>query len=308
MVVSSPDRAKQRCDSRQEDYSANVDTDDLSCLRAVVDAGSLSAVARARAVAVSTIARRLDALEATLRLPLVVRGRDGVTLTADGARVLDLARPLLTEADRLARAVDAMRQQRPREIVVTATEIVISDVLAPAMAFAPPDLRLNLRSQGAVVSLAGREADLAVRMIPPQGASLIARKLPVIAMGLFCSTDYLAGRDGAGLEPAAERLLVYDDSWGALPEQAWLTAERAHAIVVRSNSTRSLINMAVAGAGVALLPVVLARRAGLDAVASSIRLPARTPWLVVHADLSRRPDLRAARRWVRAAFAVFSTA
>ncbi|OQW47137.1 MAG: hypothetical protein A4S16_09045 [Proteobacteria bacterium SG_bin6] len=47
-----------------------MDTDDLLCLRDVIASGSLTAVARKRGVAVSTIARRLDAIEATLKLTL----------------------------------------------------------------------------------------------------------------------------------------------------------------------------------------------------------------------------------------------
>ena len=284
-------------------HHRRMETSDLRLLRDVVAAGSLSAVAKARAQAVSTVTRRLDGLEALLGLTLLVRGRDGVRPTEEGAQVLRAAEPLLRQTDGLARAVDAMKHGRPREVVVSATEIVISDILGPAVPRAPAGVRLNLRSQGAVVSLAGREADLAVRMIAPQGASLIARKLPALEMGLFCSAAYLARRSPAALQLAEERLLVYDDSWGALPEQAWIDAECARAVLVRTNSTRTLINMTLASAGVALLPVAFALPVGLIRVAPDVKPPPRTPWLVAHADLRRRPDLRAVQRWIREAFA-----
>ena len=79
-------------------------------------------------------------------------------------------------------------------------------------------------------------------------------------MGLFCSEHWLAGRDPAAIEPGDERLLIYDDSWGPLPEQAWVTPARAAAVAVRTNSTRSLVNMAAAGGGVAGLAAVRRRQ------------------------------------------------
>ena len=279
-----------------------MNVEDLACLRDVIEAGSLSAVAKSKSVAVSTVSRRLDSLEAELKLALLDRGRDGVTPTLQGRRVLKSALPLLAEADRLARTVDALRHDGPGEVVITATEFVVSDILAPALPRLPPGVRVDLRSQAAVVSLAGREADLAIRMSQPEGASLVARKLTTLSLGFFCSPGYLGDRDPARLVLSEERLLIYDDSYGRLPELEWVGADVRQAITARTNSTRALLTMAVADAGVAMLPSVFARRAGLVQVTSGVALPPRTPWLVVHADLKQRPDLRRVQAWITDAF------
>lgn len=281
-----------------------MDTDDLQCLRDVVAAGSLTAVARKRGVAVSTVARRLDAIEATLKLPLVERGRSGVRPTEHGLRIVALATPLLDEADRLARVAESLRHDRRREIVVTATEAVISDVLAPATPLLAPDIRLDLRAEAAVVSLAGREADIAIRMSQPQGASLIAKKLRPLRLGLYCSQAYLAGRTVGQLVLAEERLLVYDESYGRLPELGWLGPDLLGAVAYRTNSTRALLNMAVAGVGIAILPAVFAVPSGLCEVSASISLAPRTPWIVTRADVRREPDVRKVHAWITQAFAI----
>ena len=40
-----------------------------------------------------------------------------------------------------------------------------------------------------IVSLAGREAEIAIRMSRPEGNSLVARKLPGIRLGLFATVE-----------------------------------------------------------------------------------------------------------------------
>jgi DNA-binding transcriptional LysR family regulator len=152
------------------------------------------------------------------------------------------------------------------------------------------------------VSLAGREADIAIRMSPPEGASLLSRALPPIALGTFASPGYLAGRDPARLDLSRERLLTYNESYGRVPELEVLRAAGLeNACVAVTNSTRALLAAAVAGAGVALLPTVFARRAGLLQVRSPT-FPARRPYLVTHRDLRRRRDIDAVHRWIRGSF------
>jgi len=240
-----------------------METDDLEWLLGCAVAGSLSAAAKARGVAVSTVARRLDAIEARLKLRLIDRRRDGVRLTAEGERVASLGRRIIAEIDALERAATAMRTGDHRRIVVSATESVIADILAPRLPHlvgAHPGIALDLRSQGSVVSLAGREADIAIRMSPPVGDSLIVKKLATIRLALFASPAYLAGRDPARLQLGDERLLAYDDSYGRIPELNVLAgAGLSDKLQVTTNSTRALITATQAGAGIALLPAYVAR-------------------------------------------------
>lgn len=278
----------------------------MSWLLACVQAGSLSAAAKARGVAVSTVARRVDAIEARLKLRLIDRGRDGIRLTLEGDRIADLARKVVDDIDALERAATAMRARTRRRLIVSATESVIADILAPALPRFQrlrPELLLDLRAQGAVVSLAAREADIAIRMSAPDGNSLFAKKLGTIRLGMYASESYLTGRDPAQLKLNEERLLGYDDSYGRLPE---LDALAAHGLIDRlvmtTNSTRALLTAAISGSGIALLPAVFARPTALVEVPGPA-LSTRTPYLVTHRDLRRQPDIKATHGWIVETFA-----
>jgi DNA-binding transcriptional LysR family regulator len=281
---------------------------DLEWLLAIARAGSLSAAAKARGVAVSTAGRRLDALEAELKLRLVDRRRDGVRLTSDGARIAALAEPAIDSADRIGRAAAAMRASGDHlPVVVSATEFVVSEILAPALPTLwarHPDLPVTLRSQAEVVSLAARDADLAIRMSRPEAASLVAKKLPPFRLGLFASAAYLAGRDPARLRLSEERLLIYDDSYGRLHELDWVDAGGfSSAVALRTGSSRALLAAAEAGAGIALLPAMFARARRLVEVSAPSALVARTPWLIAHSDLRRLPTIRVVHAWLVGVFA-----
>ncbi|MBY0520781.1 MAG: LysR family transcriptional regulator, partial [Sphingomonas sp.] len=143
--------------------------------------GSLSAVAKHEDVAVSTIARRLDSLEAALGLRLLDRRANGVRLTVEGQRIAALAEPIVDQAARIDRAAMALKASaRGGCVTISATEFVVSEILAPALPDLwrdAPGLAVTLRAQGDVVSLAARAADLAIRMSRPTEPSLVAQKV-----------------------------------------------------------------------------------------------------------------------------------
>ncbi len=286
-----------------------MDLTAVETLAAVAREGSISAAARAAGISVSTAARRLDTLEAQLKLRLVDRRANGARLTADGLRLATLAQPLADQIAAIARAAEALRQgDGPALVRVTATEAIIADILAPTLPrlwAAAPAVIVQLQSQGSVVSLAGRDADIAVRMVRPTGSSLLVRKLPVLTLGLFASTDWLAGRDPAGIDLATAPLLAYDDSFGRLPELAWIDAMGlTGALRLRTGSTRALLTATLAGAGIGLLARRLATPdSGLIEIPTPLPAPSRTPWLTVHRDLRRLPAVAAVHRWIVAAFA-----
>jgi molybdate transport repressor ModE-like protein len=277
----------------------------MALLAAVGRLGSISAAARSRAIAISTAARRLDALEAALKLRLVDRRADGARLTSAGQQLATLAEPLEAQMARIARAAAGLRTSGPAMVRVTATETVIADRLAPALPqlwTRYPEIAITLQNQNAVVSLAGREADIAVRMSRPEGAALIVRTLPSEQVGLFASPGWLAGRNAAEIDARSGPILAYDDSFGRIPEMAWLAGlGLAGAVRMATGSTRALLTATLAGAGIGLLPRRMA--GGLIEIPTATPAPLRVPWLAVHRDIWRQPAVRAVCRWIVAAFA-----
>lgn len=287
------------------------DFDDLIAIR---DAGTLSIAAKRRGVAISTVSRRIEALEAALGLSLVDRRTSGVRLTADGEALARAAEPLSEQLLRVQRVAERLREGGQQMAVrVSATEAVIADVLAPELGrlwAAGADFPVHLQSQADIVSLAGRDADIAVRMVRPEGASLYTRRLAELRLGLFASRDYLAGRDPTALSLTEERLLLYDDSYGRLPELQWVgAAGLADAVAMRTASTRALLTAATAGAGIAMLPhAFAARHEDLLEVPAPRTIPSRQPWLIVHRDLRHVPAVRMTQAWIVASFAALGAA
>ncbi len=290
----------------------NFDPRDFADLIAIRRFGSLSAAAKKRGAAISTVSRRIEALEAALNLRLVDRRTDGVRLTPHGEEIAALAEPLAEQLGRVSRAAEALRTggtQLP--VRVSATEFVISDVLAPALAAlwtGGVQRPVHLQVQAEIVSLAARDADVAVRMSQPDGASLIVRRLPELRLGLFASHAYLNGRDPSCLTLNKERLLLYDDSYGKLPELEWLRRSGlGEAVAMRTASTRGLLTAARGGGGIALLPAAFAvHDSGLIEIPTHSPIPARRPWIIVHRDLRRDPAIRNVHRWVVACFAALA--
>lgn len=284
-----------------------MDLGEIETLAAVSRTGSISAAAKAAGVSVSTAARRLDALEARLKLRLVDRRANGARLTADGVRLAALAEPLSAQLASISRAAEALRHGETTTLVrIAATEAIIADILAPALPSlwsSAPGISVQLQSQGNA-AVTSRDSDISIRMVRPSGASLVVRKLPELHLGLFASRHWLAGRTPDEVDLEAGPILTHDDSQGRLPEHAWLESlGLANAIMLRTGSTRGLLTATLAGAGIGLLPRLFIRPgSGLVEIPTEIPAPSRTPWLSVHRDLRRHAPIAAAHRWIVAAF------
>jgi DNA-binding transcriptional LysR family regulator len=154
-----------------------------------------------------------------------------------------------------------------------------------------PTLDLELISDARVISLARREADIALRFGSLKDSELVARRVAKIAFGLYASPAYHDKLDG-GQTPA---LIGYDKDSDFIFEAAWLERQfRGRRFAFRTNSQTSQAAAARAGYGVALLPRYLAvKDPGLVPVLLRERLPERDVWLLIRRDLTKVPRIRA---------------
>ena len=281
-----------------------MDWDDLRMFCDAAEGPTLAAAARRLGVSIATVARRISALESALGVRLLDRARNGVTLTTQGRVVLARARAAAAAMEDVGRLATALRASAwPDPIRVSATEPIISEILAPALPAllaAAPEIRVDLTSTNEVVRIAAREADIAVRFARPIGDSLIVRRLPGFDLGLFAAKSYLGDRQPADLDLTRERLLGFDDSYGRIAEVVWMEQSGlGAAIVARSSSTRALINAAVAGAGIAPVARLFARaRPTLVEIPTRLPIPRRPAWLVSHRDLRQARPVRMVREWI----------
>jgi len=171
------------------------DWGDLRFFLELARSGTLLAAARRLGVEHTTIARRIDRLEASLGLPLFDRHRTGCTLTEGG-------QALLPHAEAMESAMLAAREETGGQRIaasglvrVGAPEVFGTRLLTPALPpllDAHPELQVELLLLPRFPSLAAREVDLSITLSPPEGGRYVTVRLLELRYRLYASRDYLA--------------------------------------------------------------------------------------------------------------------
>ena len=231
-----------------------------------VELGSMAAATRALDCTRAQVSRQMAELEAQLGARLLERSTRRLRPTPAGEVFLQHARQAL---DSVAATHIALGQQdgSPQGVLrisasITFGRIHVAPLLPPLLA-AHPQLVCELILTDQLVDLMEDQIDLALRMTrnPPQDA--VARRIAAIERGLFAAPAYLAahGTPVSVHELAQHQTLSYlltdDDRWrlqdASGAEHVLPTTSR-----LRLNSTDALLDAALAGLGLAILPAYLA--------------------------------------------------
>ena len=259
---------------------------------AVMDAGSVSAAARATQGHQPTISRHLSELEAQLGVPLFERTGRGVTPTAAGLEVLPAARQMQAAAEALARSVTRGREATRGTVRIAVSQVVATWLLPPLVAEfqrAEPEIAIEIVSSNAVQNLLRREADIAVRMVRPEQGSLIARKLGEVGIGAWAQADYLArmGMPRTAADLMRHRLIGYDRDDAILRGFARMGVALTPAnFVVRTDDQVANAQLVAAGAGIGFAADYLAAMwPDVHQVLPELAIPPLPCWLTVHREL-----------------------
>ncbi len=245
--------------------------DYLAAIRAFVrsvDLGSFSRAAAEGGVKVSTVSRYVSALEADLGAALLNRSTRRLHLTEAGATFYERAAQILADVEE-ARSATASLNARPQGLLrlnipgaFGRRHVVphLKDFLA-----AYPDIRIDATLTDATVDLIETGADVAVRIGALADSTLVARRLASHRRALVASPDYLATRPPLD---TPDQLAGHDCLLFALqPANAWYFRRGDPAVAeprevkvagrLRANDSEALLEAALAGLGVALLPTWL---------------------------------------------------
>jgi DNA-binding transcriptional LysR family regulator len=276
------------------------DWDDLRYFLALNDAGTLSGAARAIGVEHTTVARRIDALEAALTTRLFDRFSKGWALTAAGGALLPYARSVEDDMHALMRVASGTTTLTG-VVRISAPPALAVYLLAPKLAAVLrrlPGIEIDLRGEIRETDLTKREADIALRFHRPQSPALAVRLLTTVDYGLYASPGYLAER-----RPEQWEFLGYDDLMLATPQQQWLDQIRGERrYCLRTNDLGAMLQAAQAGCGLAVLPhyVTVNNQELAEAEPCPIR---RKLWIVMHDDVRRSAPVRAVADEINALFA-----
>jgi DNA-binding transcriptional LysR family regulator len=109
------------------------DLTDLRLFCDVVDEGSITAGAEKSALALAAASTRIRNMEAALGADLLIRSRQGVTLTAAGRTLLKHARGLLAQAARMREDLSAFAGGRSGEVRLLANTNALTEFLPEAL-------------------------------------------------------------------------------------------------------------------------------------------------------------------------------
>ena len=277
-----------------------LDWDDLRFFLAIARTGSLSAAARELRVTQSTVGRRLASLEGGLGTRLLHRTPDGYVPTLAGEAILGQVEHIESEALAVERAAGGHDALLEGVVRVTAVETLASHVLVPAICAiqrGTPEIGIELLADVRHLSLAMREADIALRLTRFEQHDLVARRIGTMAHGLYASPAYL-NRHGAPDFAAGcpgHRLVTGLDGAEVPQVAGWLAEAAPRATVaLRSDSPEAQLQAALCGEGMACLPRLRGDASGEALL--RLRPPlAQTVveiWLAVHKDNRRTPRIR----------------
>jgi len=268
------------------------DWDDLRYFLALHDAGTLSAAARTTGVEHTTVARRIDALEAALGVRLFDRFPKGWSLTAAGKALAPHVRKMEDGLHGVLRAATGAAELHGK-VRVSAPPALAAWLLAPRLRPALhrlPGIELDLRGEARETDLMRRESDIAIRYNRPTAPGLAVRSVATVHYRLCASAGYLASRD-----PEEWEFLGYDDQLQHTPQHQWLEKIRCERrYCLRSNDLGALYQAALAGCGVVVLPDYLPLAGLLAVIAPAPACPVkRKLWIVMHEDVRRAAPVRA---------------
>jgi DNA-binding transcriptional LysR family regulator len=277
-----------------------ADWEDIRHFLAVAQSGTLSGAARSLKVDHATVSRRLAALEAALEVRLVDRLPRSCRLTTIGRQVLERAAEMEASAHGIARLAKAAHAPLAARVTLSAPPVLVAHLLAESLArfrAEYPDIRLSVSAQGQQVSLSRREADVAVRLVRPDEAGSVTRKIGTMAFGLYAHRSY------AHLARSERwQFIAFDQRFADMPQQEWLLGIAGdRPVVCELNHIGEHLIAVRAGAGVAGLPCFLGERdRDLVRIYEDVPSFARDIWVVVHRDLRKAPTVRAVMDFVTA--------
>jgi DNA-binding transcriptional LysR family regulator len=234
----------------------------LATFLAVAEHGNFSRVARDQNVAVSSVMRKIDLLEAEMGAKLFNRGTRQMQLTDAGEKLMPRARNMLAE---LAEARDAIAsvEAEPRGVLtVTAPASFGRRHVAPAVAsflLRHPLLEVDLHLGDEILDLSAEHVDAAVRIGVLPGSDLLATTLAPQRRVACASPAYLKR---AGRPKTPEDLLKHNclTVRSPAPRVGWwqfAEAHRGRPLPVRgsfrSDDSDALMQAALCGVGVAHL-------------------------------------------------------
>jgi len=171
-----------------------VNWDDLKLFLTVSRCGTISGAAKQLNVQHSTVSRRIKILEKNLGVSLFTRTKNVYELTIEGVKIESAAIRMESEVTGLDGALLGKNDSLIGPLRVTTINSMAATILMPIFnSFCEdnPKIDLHIIVSNDTVSLANREADIAVRLTNSPPEMLIGKRITTVTSTIYGSASYL---------------------------------------------------------------------------------------------------------------------
>lgn len=228
----------------------------------VAQNGSFSRAAEALRLPKSTVSKAISKLEKETGTKLLLRTTRSLTLTQSGRAFYEASLGPLLQLEDAQKSLYGQDSILVGTLRITAPEDLGSYVIAPAIAELSkrhPDLYFELRYTNEIIDLVRDGFDLAVRLGRVNDSSLKMKRVGQVSLVPVAAPQYLKGKEKIkqpqDLKNHTCLALIYKDTterWTLRSNQGSTQVEVK--AKVATNQMTSLLQMALTGGGVALVP------------------------------------------------------
>lgn len=245
---------------KREDFDLN----EMAIFVHVVESGSFTGAAKALSLPKSTVSRKITQLEERLGVRLIQRTTRSLSLTDTGSAYHAQCARILSDIEEANIAVTEMQSTPSGTLRITAPVLfgsaVLSNLIAEYMEL-HPQVNIDLVLSDQMLDLVQDGLDVAFRVGHLEDSSLIGRYLGDVKAIMCASPDYIA-RKGKPSHPSqlSEHQIIAitgRDQWPMKgPDSQEININIKPRLKV--NDLSNLYNLALSGAGIAALPILIA--------------------------------------------------
>lgn len=231
----------------------------------VVDQGSFTKAARLLKQPKSRVSRHIATLESKLGRPLLYRSTRQLSLTETGRGLYESIKSHIYSLEGSTENLSAGSHEVSGVLKLTVAEDLGSMLLGPFLAELTrryPKLAIDLHLSNQIVDLVRDGLDVAIRIGDLEDTSLKARLIGSVTSKLFASPKYLkSAPEIKRLSDLADHATLHFEPEGQDNTWTLLRGGREQSIQIhpfcKANHPKILLDLAVAGRGVALIPEFL---------------------------------------------------
>ncbi len=290
----------------------DLDWNDLKFFLSVAKAGTLSAASSELGVSISTVSRRIGAMETALQVKLFRSRQGGYDLTPAGQELVVPAERAQAQMRLFQRTACEKDDQEAGTVRIVAPELLGNDILLPAISALQhtfPDIRVELHSSVTSVRLTGEYADIVIRLVRPEQGNYLQRKIGKIRFGLYASENYFRhnGKPHHLLDLYHHRIIGWTDDLQNLLMARWLVSScPGLQPALELSSFAAHLAASRLGMGIALIPDFAAAEYHLARVLGEEVEMSAELWILTQIESASSPRIQIVRDELIRALARFN--